>query len=154
MCGRGTHSSNHLCIARLSGSVRCQLQQWWYHYSKHYPDLCQRKWKTIKGKPCLQRFCHQAEMLFLLYFPFLRRENTLWSRQSEKNYVQVPKHSFVLFCDTISCKTVRIGSVNILKDILLMSWNSVTQWEAEFSQYRKTTNNNLHGYNVKLFICV
>lgn len=39
MCGRGAHFSDHLCIACLSGSVRCQAEQWWYHYSKHCTDL-------------------------------------------------------------------------------------------------------------------
>lgn len=34
--------------------------------------------------PCSERFCHQGQMLFLLYFPFLYRENTLWFRQLEK----------------------------------------------------------------------
>lgn len=108
MCGCGTHFSNHLCIACLSGSVRCQPEQWWYHYSQHYTDLWSRGMPRIveeeggEGeyrKPCSvtgARCCSCSTFLS-------SAEKTYSDPDNLRNYVQVPKHNFGLFCDSMSC---------------------------------------------------
>ncbi len=51
-------------------------------------------------------------------------EKTYSDPEKFRNYVQVPKHSFGLFCDSMSC--VRLSELgqftieNVLKDFLLM----------------------------------
>lgn len=95
MCGCGPHFSNQLCIACSSGSVRWQSEQWWDDFSERYTGFVERRHATERNatrergqkkarKPCLESFRHRSQMLFLLYFSILCRENTLWSRQFEK----------------------------------------------------------------------
>lgn len=135
MCGCATHFSNHLCIACLSGSVRWQPEQWWYHYSKHYTDLWSRgtprivkqQGKKYVRKSCSERFCHRGQMLFLLYFSFLCRENTLWSRQFEKLWASAKTQLWLVFvtvCLVLDCQ----NWVSLpLKIKSKTCWNSVTR---------------------------
>lgn len=50
----------------------------------HRAERDKRKGAKKARKPCLESFRHRSQMLFLLYFSILCRENTLWSRQFEK----------------------------------------------------------------------
>lgn len=139
MCGCGPHFSNQLCIACLSGSVRWQSEQWWDDFSEHNTGFVERRHATERNatreggqkarKPCLESFRHQSQMLFLLYFSILCRENTLWSRQFEK-LGAVPNVG--LLCESMCCDRMselgHFAIENVRNVFSLLGWNTAGCW--------------------------
>lgn len=118
MCERVTHFSNHLCIACLSGSVRCQAEQWLYHYSKHYADLWSRGMPRIveeegeENKKNKIEICVQSDSVTgarccscSTFFPLQRKHTliqTIW--EATRKCQNIALAWFVTVCLVLDCQ--------------------------------------------------